>query len=216
MIPRSMIINAAMPMSQKFMFKYENINTNNVDLIGPTPFAFKLFRINSLNAINTTGGNGGIPGYINWTKFYNRYAVHWAKITCEFINNSIEPCYVGIAFRPITMETSWNSWSQYRNIDSNTFPNQQVLLTPRNGSKDSCTLSVQCKLDTLWGLPSQHNGSLAFTSDINANPPTIQDAIIFALSGNGSAINANIITRISIDMIATMYQSNAQFNNSTV
>lgn len=219
-IAQSTVIPAAMPMFQKFFFKFEDTITSTLALAGE-PLKAAEFQVNNLNALDVippSAGQSTFPsGYSNWSRFYNNFLVNYVKINVEFINSSTEPIYAVIAFKPIIAET-WATWAAWRNLDSNSFPNKQVLLTARGGAKDSCKLSVGCNLGKLTGKPDAWNALDAYSGKTNGNnpQPVIQQlAYVAALSGTGANISANVSVKITIDVIATLYQLRTQFNGSS-
>lgn len=209
-------IKAAMPLYQKFIFNFEDIQTTSIVLANNQNLVFRQFAINNLNALDTLGNPSFPSGYSNWSRFYNNFLVHSAKFNVEFVNNSSIPVYAVVAFRPIRSETTWNSWAAWRNLDSNCFPNKQTLLTAFGGSKDRCVIEVESKLSDLFGRPDSWNALQQFSGSTDNTAPTqLQDAFIAILTGNSSPSAANVTVKISIQTVATLYQLKTQFNGSS-
>lgn len=206
------IINAAMPTSQQFNFHLNAFTTGNNGgnsiFINGTPFSTTLIPVNDLFGINQSSV-GSLVGYNQWINWYNRYLVKSVVATIEFVNIASVPVYVGMAYRPIEGET-WNTWTTFRNLSANTFPNVQVLLTQSGGSKDRVVLKLPCNLESLWGLYSQHRGDLDFSGSSVAGPILKQELVIFALSVTGANATAVVATNIKIDFNTTMYQLKTQ------
>lgn len=217
-ITRDNIIPASMPMSQKFLFKYEDITTTTL-VLSNQPVISSPFAVNNLNQLDSIPGQQFPSGYSNWSRFYTNFLVHYVKMNVEFINNSQNAIYAVVAFRPIANENVVNSWNAWRNLDSNSSPNKQVLMTAKGGAKDQCKISLGCNLGKLIGKPDAFNALTDFAGRTVGNPlnPAISiEAVIAALSGTSAFINANITVKVSIECIATLYQLRTQFNGSSV
>jgi len=205
-----------MPMSQKFLFKYEDTSTTAI-AINNAPLGSAGFAVNNLNSLDQIANQQFPSGYSNWSRFYQNFLVHYVKMNVEFINNSPNAIYAVVAFRPITNEI-WNNWNVIRNLDSNSFPNKQVLMTAKGGAKDQCKISLGCNLGKLTGKPDAWKALNEFsgrTTGNQQNPTNLQDAIVAVLSGTGAAIAANVTVKISIECIATLYQLKTQLNGSS-
>lgn len=215
-IPASTTIPASMPMSQKFLFKFEDIDVTALAMSSNSVKSVE-YNVNNLNALESSGTGEYPTGYDNWYRFYKNFLVHYARINVEFINNSASNAIYGfVGFRPIYNETNWSSWSEWRNLDSNCFPNKQVLMTPKGGSKDTCKISLGCNLGKLIGKPDAWNALDVFAGGTDGTAPSAkQQAFVAALSGDGTAITATITVKISIDIIATLYQLKTQSNGSS-
>ena len=204
-----------MPQSQQFTFHMNafNIGLNSLTLNNVAE-VMNGVNVNSLSAIENAAP-GTIIGYNLWKLWYDRYLVKSVVTTIEFVNTGTIPVYVGIAYRPVEGEV-WNTWSTFRTLDANTFPNVQELLTASGGSKDRVVLKLPCNLESLWGLYDEHQGDLDFsgqTQGIGFPPNRPQSVIFFALSGTGQPVQAQISTKISFEFNTTMYQLKTQNGN---
>lgn len=212
------VLNAAMKTSQKIKFEFDDVSTPSLTFAGGIPFTARLYNVNSLwnmlNGVAQASATSAVA-FRNWARFYDRYLVEWVNIEVEFVNMSTGPVYVGVAFRPINNE-AWDTWSKYRNIDSNTFPNKQELLTGSGGSNDRTVIKVSCKLGDLWGIDTQQLGDTTFSGPTSGNPATLQIASVFTLAPSNNAINgSSVITKIKIDLAANLYQLKLQTGAAT-
>lgn len=201
---------ASMPLSKRLMFTYNDVDTPVLAITAITDTTvYNQYKINSLYDINAAIGSTASVGFTEWTSFYTRYKVNWARISTTFINTSPYPCHVGIIFRPSPNETTWSSWTAWRNASvGNNYPCKTVMLTPSGGCLDRATLSVSCVLGKQLGNPDEHAGDTGYSAAYNANPSLIQDAFIFVLDVNGvpNPLELSVTTKTTIKIIADMYE----------
>lgn len=211
------VLVAAMKTSQKLRFNYDDITQPTLTFAGGIPFVARNYTVNSLyNMV------AGLPttdtqavAFRNWARFYSRYLVEMVTVDVEFVNLGQGPVYVGVAYKPINNE-AWTTWSQYRNIESNTFPNKQELLTATGGSNDRTVIKIKCKLGDLWGIDTQQLGDVTFSGPVTGDPAVPQICSIFALAPSNQQINGSVVVcKVHIDLIATLYQLKLQIGGPT-
>lgn len=201
----------ALPMtlfkSINLRFKYTSTGLGLWDLQDQSGVGFNVLQVNNMNALSLTN-NTKAAAWDSWVQFYDRYITKWVNIEITYVNNSDYPVYVGITYRPIA-EVGGATWSNLRYSTTNGFPNKQVLLTPKGGKKDTATLNVACDLSKLWGLSSQHNDFVSFSSSTVGEPTIKQQAIIYSLfNQNNSAPGTCLINyNVKMTFLTTMYQN---------
>ena len=211
---RSYTQSAAMPLSKKLMFTYNDVTSINLAIPPGSPFAQQYFqyKINSLWDLNAQIGSTSTIGFTQWSAFYSKYHVKWARLTTTFVNTGANPVHVGVFIRPIHSEpvSLLGLWSYFREAsDGNNLPIKSVLLTPTGGSKDRVTLSVSCPLGRLLGNPSEFAGDVGYSAATNTDPTLLQDAFVFMLDADGAvniATGSYVTCKTTIKVIANMYQ----------
>jgi len=205
-----------MKTSQKLRFSFDDITQPQLTF-GGVPFTGRNYTVNSLwNMLGTPASTDTqAVAFRNWARFYSRYLVEMVTIDVEFVNLGTGPVYVGVAFKPINNEV-WNTWSQFRNIESNTFPNKQELLTASGGSNDRAVIKIKCKLGDLWGIDTQQLGDVTFSGATNGDPAVTQICSVFALAPSNLQINGTVVVcKVHFDLVATLYQLRLQVGTAT-
>ena len=205
------MLMGVMQASQKLRFSFDDTNPLTSTLVLATTVIQRQYTVNDLSLLIASQAGSAVVSYTNWTRFYQRYLAEYVSINVEFVNLGTGPVYVGVAFKPINTE-AWTTWAQYRNIESNTFPNKQLLLTAQGGSNDRTVITLKCKLGDLWGINSQQLGDTAFSGQTTPQVgPTIPQYVqIFALAPSNNNVSAVVVTKVKIDLVATMYQLKLQ------
>lgn len=211
------VLMAAMKTSQKLHFSFDDTTTTQLVFLPNQAFIARPYTVNSLfnmlSGVASATTNQAVA-FRNWSRFYNRYLVEYVTIDVEFVNTSASPVYVGLAFKPINSE-AWDSWVKYRNIESNTFPNKQELLTAAGGAKDRFVMKLKCKMGDLWGINTQQLGDTQFSALVTADPAIVQQAQIFALAPSQTAVTGAVVVKVKIDLVATLYQLKLQTGLAT-
>lgn len=128
----------------------DNLTTSMIIPAGLTNTVLQ-FNLNDLNNPLAAAGNEDIPGLLEWGLFYNNFRVLHVKLTTTFINTYSQPVIAAVAFRPMDADPLWSNWSNIKNIDSTSIPNQRVVLDASLGPRDQATLVVESSLASLLG-----------------------------------------------------------------
>lgn len=186
-----------MPPTKIVKLIYDDFETSSITLGITGTLIYRGYRLNACYDIDEQTASRTITGFNQIAAFYNRYHVTWAKISCTFVNTAGSPVIVGIVFRPVANEATWNTWEAWKAVMGNGFPARQTILTGSGGSMDRVTLNVKMPLWKLQGSKSEYADS-EYGSVVSGNPPNILEGFIYMLSPTASGMTAvsTVLTQI--------------------
>jgi len=164
--------------------------------------------MNSAYDIDAQILSDSVVGFKEWSAFYGRYLVTWAKIEVDFANASTVPMYVGMCFRPITNETTWSTWADWRNIEGNGMISRFVQLGAGGSSQDMKKLTIKAPLWKVHGNKKEYYGDTGFSAPVDLNPGRLIDGFVWIQTPTDLAatLNLNIFTKIKITLYVKLFQ----------
>jgi len=194
---------------RKFL-SFNFIDTYNPSLainIGTT-VDYHTYNLNNIYDVDDALSSVNTLGLTEWATFFLRYRVIKTKITCEYINTSTDPVYVGMYVRPIVSETTLTTWQSWRDLEAVDTCSMK-LLTAAGGSRDKCTITRTYDMAKIFGDRLRYKTDPVYTGRLDGTSnPTPVDCLLFALDSNGVNIigsNHVIIKRAKFCMYTQLY-----------
>lgn len=187
---------------------FSDANTNGLQIATGAKLTFAQYKMNSAWDIDTQVLSDSIVGFKEWSAFYNRYRVTWAKLEVDFKNMAPFPVYAGLVFRPVTNETTWNTWSDWRQIESQGMICRFVMLSQAGGNGDGRKLIIKCPLWKVHRNRREYNGDLHYSAPVDKNPSRTIDGFVWIQTATDAAASANynVFTKIKITLYVKMYE----------
>lgn len=203
-IPKPSVETAAMPLNKRLKFTFVETESFNISTL-TAPFQHREYLANTIFE-----PRAGIPcvGWLEWSKFYNRYRVDRATITLSFVNPLTVAQYVGVTVPPYqaSYPSTWELWRAA--TSGNQVPSKIELLTPKGGCKDRTTLSLTIDLAKVYGMKKEYDGETDVgSSAMDSSPNPVLRFRVFVLNDRGalgSNVNIDYTCKIVFDTI--LYQ----------
>lgn len=212
---------------KKFV-KLRYISTTGTTLGGELLSAqYKNFRINSAYDVDVAIGNVEIPGFVQWSAFYETYLVHYAvvhaDITCivqpvlaNTSDLSVAPSYiVGIYARP---EESVNisGWGDFYRLKGNPWSVQKSVASCQGMNRVRLKLVVPMK--KILGNAKSYQAERDFQGrcgplGTGGNPGRSVHAYVYVISSDGTVFGTDYVvsTRVTITQYVQFFNRKTVF-----
>jgi len=187
--------------------KYTDITNTFMQFGSPSNSTYTEYFTNGAYDVSASLGNTAMPGYEEWTDFYNSYRVLRTKIKATFANNTDLPTYVGVFMDGYTNSGALSNWANARELEGN-LNNKSVLLGGNTGSSSVKTLTLSRQLSTLVGDEDYLGDDDYAGLNPATNPVKLLTGWTYMLSGTGIGLggpNYSVVQDVQITMWIKFY-----------
>ena len=118
-----------------------------------------------------------MPGFLEWSAFYNRYRVNMFAITARFHNPSPNPVYVGLVARTHD-QPNMALWSEAREQQGNKYARTKLLGVAGSG-QDTGSLKLVVPLGQFMGNKLGYKADDQYSALTTANPARTNQCVLW-------------------------------------
>lgn len=184
----------SLPFKRHVKLAYTELKTP-VIVPGSGPVGYYSWRLNSAFDPNSATGSYGIPGFKEYSAFFQYYRVNAVKVWIQAQNVAQIPIYVGVRVLDPRSETilTTPTWNEFMEMKTQGRVRSTMLSVPNSG-KSQKTITYYADFGKLYGNRLQWRTAGEFDSLVTSNPHTIFWAQIFVADTNGVGTTVPAVT----------------------
>jgi len=184
--------------------KYIDTDTPSLNLSTLQSFNYNGYNINGAYDVNQAVASTTMPGFTEWSAFYERYRVRAAKMSTQWVNNTGVVVYAMTFFRDDAVSPIIN-WTDFRNQEGN--PYTSVRLLPNSTGMNMCKTKVYAKMATMTGSKIQYLADSVYAGTLSTNPSRLYFGynMIGTFDGAAAPASTTVVVRTTITMYVEFF-----------